>query len=193
MNKYLYRTAFVLIINLLLESSLSSAVASNTYTVNLLRACGNRLLEEAGKTGPVSRELPELYWKASVNKQDEFMLYVYAVIYVESRFNKMAVSPVGARGLMQMTDIAVAEATRQCAGLRNAKPNLHDSYTNVKYGTCYLKYAYEFTGNWRAALIMYNGGFQQLNKYKKGMPITAETSNYVIQVERARDICLGKE
>lgn len=89
---------------------------------------------------------------------------------------------------MQMTDIAVREVYGRCQGLY-ANPNLNDSYTNIRYGTCYLQHAYRVTGNWREALIMYNGGITQVLKYRRGDDMAAETANYIIKVERALSTC----
>lgn len=179
----------VFLVSLLLTSQTGEAELLPTETSDGMHLCGTRLLEAAGKTGTGSLELPRLYWKASVEKDVEFMQYLYAVIYVESKFNKMAVSPVGARGLMQMTGIAIIEAGRRCSNLGTGK-NMHDSYTNVRYGSCYLKYAYEATGSWREALIMYNGGMMQLQKYRRGDSIATETADYYVRVEQARDLCI---
>lgn len=157
---------------------------------DVVAECGHKLLEQVGKPGT---DLPRLYTNASVDKDTEFMVYVMAMIYVESRFNKLAVSPVEARGLMQLTTPAVIDATKHC----NLRPlhadKLFDSYTNVKYGTCYLRKLLDETeGDWTRALIAYNGGYLQLQKYDRGENIAGESANYVLLVNRARQLCLSK-
>lgn len=158
-------------------------------------SCAYRLLEVAGKKGEGTRTLPALYIKASRDKTQEFMEWSLAVMFVESRFNKMAVSPMDARGLMQMTEIAVLEASRSCGlpAIQNQN-RMHDSYTNVKYGTCYLQLMLDVTqGNWKEALILYNGGYRQLSRYRQGLQMAQETSEYVDRVNEARNICRGEE
>lgn len=156
-----------------------------------MHSCAMRLLAETGRTGEETGKLPSLYVRHSVDKGDEFLEYVMAVIYVESRFNRNALSDKQAYGLMQMTAPAVFDAMHHC----RLKPvfemeSLFDSATNVRYGTCYLrKLLTDFQGNWKRALITYNGGYRQLEKYDKGEAVVTETANYVLQVERARDLC----
>jgi len=152
--------------------------------------CGMRLLREAGKTGPETEKLPALYSRASIDKDTEFLSRMLAVIYVESAFNKHAKSQSEAHGLMQMTAIAVKDAVKHCNLRPVSMDNLFDSYTNVKYGTCYLsKLLGETGGDWDRALIAYNGGYAQLQKYDKGETIAAETANYVLKVNRAIKLC----
>ncbi len=105
--------------------------------------CGLNLLAQAGKSvdSPVVAGLPEMYRTSSLTKDEEFMEHLLSIIYVESKFNKLAVSHAEARGLMQMTAIAVEDAVLSCSTLRPLADmnKLHDSHTNVKYGSCYLK------------------------------------------------------
>lgn len=157
-------------------------------------SCAYRLLAAAGRTGVNVRTLPALYYKASRDKGQEFLEYSLAVMYVESRFNRNALSPKDARGLMQMTEIAVLESTRRCnLPAVNDQQRMHDSYTNVRYGTCYLGLMLEVAeGNWNEALILYNGGHRQLTRYRKGERLTQETADYVVRVNQARAVCRGE-
>ena len=152
--------------------------------------CGMRLLREAGKTGPETEKLPALYSRASIDKDSEFLSRMLAVIYVESAFNKKAKSSADAHGLMQMTEVAVKDAVKHCNLRPVAMDNLFDSYTNVKYGTCYLsKLLQHVEGDWDRALVAYNGGYAQLQRYDRGETIATETANYVLKVNRAYKIC----
>jgi soluble lytic murein transglycosylase len=151
------------------------------------------LMREAGKTGPEIDTLSDLYSRASTDKDVEFRLYMLAVIYTESRFDSKAVSIADAHGLMQMTELAVIDAAKHC----NLRPvrmdNLFDSYTNVQYGTCYLaKLLGETEGDWDRALVAYNGGYAQLQRYDRGVNIASETANYVLKVKKAVKFCLQK-
>ena len=130
------------------------------------------------------------YLKHSVSKDPTFLKYMLAVIYVESGFETWAVSEVGAAGLMQVTNIAVKDTMNHCGLPHVTSDQLHNPATNIKYGTCYLNHMLnKMDGDWTKALIIYNGGYRQLTKYQKGETITLETSNYVLKVNRAFNIC----
>lgn len=88
---------------------------------------------------------------------------------------------------MQMTPIAVEQASADCGLAVVAEHDkMHDRTTNIRYGTCYLSQLLEeMEGNWTETLIVYNGGYLQLQKYRSGGNMVQETSNYVLQVERA--------
>jgi soluble lytic murein transglycosylase-like protein len=157
--------------------------------------CGLALLNDVGRNHAESQQLPELYRKHSVNRDEEFMRMLFSVIYVESKFNKRALSNRQAYGLMQMTVDAVTSSVQHC-GLRPllSMDKMFDSATNIKYGSCYLRHMLnEADGDWTRALILYNGGYRQLTKYDKGDTIVSETSNYVLQVYRALHICRQAE
>lgn len=157
-----------------------------------VHVCGMKLLKEAGKTGPETESLPGLYSRASIDRDSEFLSRMLSIIYVESAFNKKAKSHADAHGLMQMTEIAVKDAIRHCNLRPVAMDNLFDSYTNIKYGTCYLsKLLKETNGDWDRALVAYNGGYAQLQKYDRGEAIASETANYVLKVNRAYKICMN--
>ncbi len=153
--------------------------------------CALTLLGESGRKGKSVVKLPALYQKHSRNKTEDFLKHLMSVIYVESRFNKQALSDKEAYGLMQMTAIAVTDAVRHC----KLTPvldmtTLFDSATNIRYGTCYLKKVLdEMEGDWTRTLIVYNGGYRQLTRYEKGETIANETANYVLQVEKALVTC----
>lgn len=158
-----------------------------------VKECGMLLMREAGKTGPDTARLPDLYSRASTDKDIEFGLYMMAVIYTESRFDSNAVSHAAAHGLMQMTELAVIDAAKHCNLPPVRMDNLFDSYTNVQFGTCYLaKLLAEVDGDWDRALVAYNGGYAQLQRYDRGVNIASETANYVLKVKRAVKLCLQK-
>lgn len=126
----------------------------------------------------------------STDKSPEFLLLTTAVIAAESNFNQAAVSPSGAVGLMQVTLIGAKEAAKQCGLLRldgvsdsSLFITLHHSPDNVKFGTCLLKYYLDQThGNLLHALVLYNGGYQQLTRLAQTGTLTKETSEYVLRV-----------
>jgi soluble lytic murein transglycosylase-like protein len=76
---------------------------------------------------------------------------VLAVIDIESRFDRFAISRVGARGLMQVMPFWLKE-------LKRPNDNLFDITTNLRIGCTILKYYLEKSdGNLRVALARYNG------------------------------------
>jgi soluble lytic murein transglycosylase-like protein len=80
---------------------------------------------------------------------------VLAVIEVESRFRKYAVSKAGARGLMQVMPFWVKE-------LGETSHNLFQERTNMRYGCTILRhYLDREKGNMTNALARYNGTLGQ--------------------------------
>ncbi|MBF0242322.1 MAG: lytic transglycosylase domain-containing protein [Desulfamplus sp.] len=98
---------------------------------------------------------------------------IKAVISAESAFNAQAVSPKGAKGLMQ---IMPANYTAL-----NISDPFHP-YQNIMGGTKYLKQMLQVNnGKLRLALAAYNAGPEAVRKYE-GIPPYIETINYVSKV-----------
>jgi soluble lytic murein transglycosylase-like protein len=88
---------------------------------------------------------------ASATRADLPPELVLAVIEVESRFDRFAVSRVGAQGLMQVMPFWKAELGRE-------DDNLTDNATNLSYGCHILQYYLEREdGALHEALAAYNG------------------------------------
>lgn len=76
---------------------------------------------------------------------------VLALIQVESRFDRYAISRAGAQGLMQVMPFWKREIGRE-------GDNLTDVVTNLRYGCQILRYYMDREdGNWTRALARYNG------------------------------------
>lgn len=98
---------------------------------------------------------------------------IAAMIYVESRWNHAAVSPKGAKGLMQLTPVVYRQY-----GIDDP----FDIEQNVHTGTAYMAYLLErFNGNLALALAAYNCGPTRVAEHK-GLPPIRETRDYVKRV-----------
>lgn len=150
--------------------------------------CGTKLLPKADP-GLVRGALTALSLY-SVDQSFSFLRFATAVIAAESGFNPDAVSPAGATGLFQLTTIGAKEAAAQCSlplswGVSELAfmDSLRDSRRNVKYGTCLLRYYLnQVGGNHTLALVLYNGGYQQLTRLSVTGTLSKETSEYVLRV-----------
>lgn len=97
---------------------------------------------------------------------------ILAMIMAESGGNPRALSPAGAKGLMQLTTIGVREVSNQY-GLSNS-PDLWDPETNIRYGVLLLNHYYVVFGTVPRAVGAFNGGYQY--------PWPDETRDYVKRV-----------
>ncbi len=90
----------------------------------------------------------------------------------ESGFDAEAISPAGARGLMQlMPDTAASMGVT----------DIHDPVQNVGAGTRYLAQQYHRYGELQLALAAYNAGPSAVDSHG-GIPPYAETQNYVASI-----------
>ena len=99
-------------------------------------------------------------------------LLVHAVIHCESAYNRLAVSPKGAEGLMQL----IPETARRM-GVRNS----FDSRQNIEGGVRYLGELQARYDDLRLVLAAYNAGEKAVDHYG-GIPPYSETQEYVYRV-----------
>jgi len=99
---------------------------------------------------------------------------IVAVMRQESSFNPRAVSPKGARGLMQLMP-----ATARRFGVRD----ILDPAQNIDGGAQYLRFLLDtFNGDVELALAGYNAGENAVARYGNRVPPYRETMDYVQRI-----------
>jgi soluble lytic murein transglycosylase len=107
----------------------------------------------------------------------EFAL-VKAVIKAESAFDPSALSPAGARGLMQLMPATAAQ---------HGVGDIHNPQSNIEGGVRHLRLLLNrFRGDLARALAAYNAGPEAVDRYN-GIPPYAETQTYVQRVLQYRE------
>lgn len=107
---------------------------------------------------------------------------ISAVIRTESNGNPEAVSPAGAKGLMQLMDGTAADL-----GVKQ----VFDSRENVMSGTRYLRRMLDRFGDVRQAVAAYNAGPGAVERHG-GIPPYRETTAYVEKVMDAYEFYRGQ-
>ena len=103
-------------------------------------------------------------------------LLLYSVMHQESSFKSGAISPKGARGLMQLMPGTAARY-----GVRN----IFDPQQNIEGGARYLRFLLDhFDGDLNLALAGYNAGEGAVEKYGWRIPPYSETQEYVRRISR---------
>jgi Rod binding domain-containing protein len=116
-------------------------------------------------------------WEGLIAKASELhgvdKSLISAIVVQESGGNPRAVSPKGAKGLMQLMD-----TTAQNLGVTQP----FSPWANISGGTKYLRALLDkFGGNERLAIASYNAGPTAVERYN-GVPPYKETENYVTSV-----------
>ena len=116
---------------------------------------------------------PIIHQAARQHKVDPRL--IAAVARRESRFRVRAVSPVGARGLMQLMP-----RTARWLGVKDSFNPRQNIFGGTKYLAMLLR---QYNGNVDLALAAYNAGPGAVKKYR-GIPPYRETRAYVAAVRR---------
>jgi hypothetical protein len=110
---------------------------------------------------------------------------IFGIIWVESRFNPEAVSPVGARGLMQLMP-KTADYLADCIDWSGS----HDSFDpefNIAAGSYYIaRLIKQFDGDVELALAAYNAGPTKIRRWMKGDGLPKVSIEYHTMVQTAR-------
>ena len=101
-------------------------------------------------------------------------MLLYAIMHRESSFKRNALSPKGARGLMQLMPGTAA---------RFGVTNIFDPQQNIEGGVKYIRILLNmFDGDVRLALAGYNAGEGAVLKYRRNVPPYRETQEYVRRI-----------
>lgn len=121
---------------------------------------------------------------------------IAAIINVESRYDKNAISSKEARGLMQISPITGNWAAEELSIEGFDLEKLFEPEINIRIGSWYLKVLEEeFDGNLQLILAAYNGGSGNVSKWleneeysKNGIVLNKipfkETEEYIEKVEK---------
>jgi soluble lytic murein transglycosylase len=160
-----------------------------------LRPFTGRLLENERNLFLLAYPLGNPSWiNPSAKKHKLDAAFLSAVILEESRFNPQAVSPAGARGLMQVLPSTANQIVQRIKVRPYSESLLFDPEMNLRLGSWYLSSLLEeFGGKETLALAAYNAGPHMVRQWMAKTPAAredefvenipyAETRNYVIRV-----------
>ncbi len=118
---------------------------------------------------------------------------ILATMKAESNFQKEAISPKGAIGLMQ-----IMPATFEWMTDNNKEYDIYNAADNILVGAQYLAYLYEKYQNWENVHAAYNAGDGAVDRWladdrysRHGVLVNIpykETANYVRRVKIAKQI-----
>ncbi len=100
---------------------------------------------------------------------------LYSIMHQESTFKQGAISPKGARGLMQLMP-----PTARRFGVRN----IFDPRQNIEGGARYMRFLLDLFKDVNLALAGYNAGEGAVMKYGYRVPPYRETQEYVRRISR---------
>ncbi|MFV0497591.1 MAG: lytic transglycosylase domain-containing protein [Candidatus Fimivivens sp.] len=90
---------------------------------------------------------------------------VYGIIHTESRFRPNAVSSIGARGLMQITEETFEWARWRVGDEKTRYEHLFDPEINIRYGTYIFSLLLQEFGQPEEALAAYHAGWGSVKKW----------------------------
>ena len=103
-------------------------------------------------------------------------LLLYSIMHQESSFKSHAISPKGARGLMQLMPFTA---------MRYGVTNIFDPRQNIEGGARYVRFLLDrFDGDIDLVLAGYNAGEGAVEKYGWHIPPYSETQEYVRRISR---------
>lgn len=110
---------------------------------------------------------------------------IYGIIWVESRFNPQAVSPVGAQGLMQLMPKTAAYLA-ECMDWQG-RVDSFDPEFNIAAGSYYIaRLIRQFDGDVDLALAAYNAGAGNIRKWMNNTGLPKVSIEYYSMVQTAQ-------
>lgn len=110
---------------------------------------------------------------------------IYGIIWVESRFNPTAKSPVGARGLMQLMPKTAAYLA-QCMKWEG-EVDSYDPAFNIAAGSYYIaRLIKQFDGDLDLALAAYNAGAGNIRRWMNNTGLPDVSIEYYTMVQTAQ-------
>jgi hypothetical protein len=127
--------------------------------------------------------LPIILEESSLQGVDPF--WVLSVIWTESHFDSSALSPVGARGLMQLMPATFKGLlTETAVEAKNFETLIDDPEYNIRYGIYYLRQLLvQFKHNYYFATLAYNLGPARLELMTKWSPSSEIRDHYYFKVK----------
>lgn len=127
---------------------------------------------------------------------------IYGIIHTESRFRPGAVSPIGARGLMQITEETFEWARWRCGDDETTYEQLFEPETNIRYGTYIFSLLLKEFGQPEEALAAYHAGWGSVKNWLSTEEYSSDgitllnipfkdTAKYVPRVKHAAQVYAG--
>ncbi len=130
----------------------------------------------------IKKQMYKQEYSEYVNKYAELYeidpMWIYAIIKVESNFNKDATSGSGAKGLMQLMDNTASDLAKELSIFNFDSNMLYDPEINIMLGTMYFsKLLVKYNDNYALAIAAYNGGIGNVDNWIKNGIIESDGSN----------------
>lgn len=120
---------------------------------------------------------------------DQYTLATMAA--VESGFDSKAVSSIGAKGILQLTPIAVDHVNKYKFGCVPPMFDYYDIGDNIKVAGCYFELLMQQYKSRSLSIAAYNGGGSSVKALRELRNLNTETANYITKVTYLRDeVCL---
>ncbi|WP_048308228.1 transglycosylase SLT domain-containing protein [Halomonas sp. PR-M31] len=133
------------------------------------------------QTTITAKQWDALDWRFPKAYQDSFLRWgettgvdpflLMGIARRESAFNNEAISPVGARGLMQLMPGTAALVSRQIGSANPSLEGLFDPEVNIRLGSTYIRDMLKrYRGNRLAATAAYNAGPGRVDRWLRESP-----------------------
>ena len=158
----------------------NSSAAKSTVKLTSMSVGSNTGMSNSLRGFTTGNDQIDSYVTESAKRNGLDPLLIYSVMHQESSFKLRAISPKGARGLMQLMP---------GTAVRFGVTNIFDPQQNIEGGSRYLKFLLDrFDGDLSLTLAGYNAGEGAVEKYGFRIPPYAETQEYVRRISQRYNI-----